>query len=68
MIKHQKYFLLITYNRLLVTKALIRQDNYLSKIELQIAKTSFNVEMLEILNESLPLLSIILQFSKLNFK
>ena len=68
MIKHQKYFLLITYNRLLVTKALIRQDNYLSKIELQIAKTSFNVEILETFNESLPFLSIILQFSKLNFK
>ena len=68
MIMHQKYFLLITYIRQPTTKVLREQDNHLSKIELQITRTSFNVEILETLSESLPLSSIILQFSKCNFK
>ena len=68
MIMHQKYFLLITYIRGLTTIVLRKRDNHISKIELQITRTSFNVEILEILSESLPLISIILQFSKLAFR
>ena len=68
MIMHQKYFLLITYIRALTDKVLRKRDNHLSKIELQITKTSFNVEILEIISESFPLVSIILQFLKLAFR